>query len=246
MGRIERSKNLKIAFIVFGEMGHFIPLARLANALEERGHSTVFLSASYGREKALKMMDQNGIKGKLITPDSFTRCMFMYQKPKEEVGPSEMPLNTMMNNEKFINLFVDELKKEQPDLVVSDFYSTFGQDAGDRCGLPVVVHGMLPLDISLFGRGVVWPGKSCTMACCGCFCVCKNMLWCLLDAGNVAYSGSNKDIWRRNRIQAYQRNRIYVSATFFGLEEPTLLPPNVHLTGPNIQPSTADNMAILK
>jgi hypothetical protein len=157
-----------------------------------------------------------------------------------------MPLNTMMNNEKFINLFVDELKKEKPDIVVSDFYSTFGQDAGDRCGLPVVVHGMLPLDISLFGRGVVWPGKSCTMTCCGCFCVCKNMMWCALDGANAAMSGSNKDILRRNRIQAYQRNRIYVSATFFGLEEPTLLPPNVHLTGPNIQPSTADNMAILK
>ena len=37
-----------------------------------------------------------------------------------------------------------------------------------------------------------------------------------------------------------------MTSTFFGLEEPLQLPPNVHLTGPNINPSSADNMAILK
>ena len=40
----------------------------------------------------------------------------------------------------------------------------------------------------------------------------------------------------RQEVTKFQKNRIMISSSFFGLEEPILLPPNIHLTGPNIDP----------
>lgn len=83
--RIEKSKKLKIGIVVIGEMGHITPLIRLADALEEAGHETVFFTSLYAKEKAQRMMDQNGVKGKLITPDKHeTRNSFLFGKEKPD------------------------------------------------------------------------------------------------------------------------------------------------------------------
>ena len=50
--RIEKSKNLKIAFTVIGEMGHMTPIIRVMAALEANGHETVLLTSLYAKEKA--------------------------------------------------------------------------------------------------------------------------------------------------------------------------------------------------
>ena len=52
MSRIEKSKKMKIAFIVLGEMGHLTPIVRLMDAVEEAGHETVLCTCGYAKEKA--------------------------------------------------------------------------------------------------------------------------------------------------------------------------------------------------
>ena len=52
LSTIAKSKNMKVALVVIGEMGHVIPIVRLASALEERGHQTTIMTFSYAKEKA--------------------------------------------------------------------------------------------------------------------------------------------------------------------------------------------------
>ena len=65
-------------------MGHLTPMIRLMDALEEKGHETVLFIPLYAKEKATKMMELNGVKGKLVLPDNIaTRTEFAYGKVLE-------------------------------------------------------------------------------------------------------------------------------------------------------------------
>ena len=70
---MQKSKNLKIVTTCIGEMGHFIPMTRLVDALEEAGHEVVMFTNKYNEEKATKFARNNGIKAKLVFPDNITR-----------------------------------------------------------------------------------------------------------------------------------------------------------------------------
>ena len=52
MANVEKSKNLDIACCVVGESGHLIPICRLAQALEKRGHKVTIITMSYAIETA--------------------------------------------------------------------------------------------------------------------------------------------------------------------------------------------------
>lgn len=83
------------------------------------------------------------------------------------------------------------------------------------------------------------------MACCGCFCIFKSCSMVLLDIFEYFWY-VNDDLKRTKRMQVAQSKRICLTSTFFGLEEPCLIPPNLHLTGPNVKPQNKDLMAVLK
>ena len=86
--RIAKSKNLKITFSAMPEMGHFIPLMRLAAACKQRGHTISFLSYSYNADRCLKMLKQTEIEDVPIEfPDpNFSRDDFMYGVGHQETG----------------------------------------------------------------------------------------------------------------------------------------------------------------
>ena len=67
--RFEKSKQLNIAIVALAEMGHYIPMIRLASALESANHKVTIFSNNYNKDKATKMKDQNDIKGELVFPD---------------------------------------------------------------------------------------------------------------------------------------------------------------------------------
>ena len=123
--------------VVLGEMGHFIPMVRIASALEEAGHTTVMISCNYSKTKAENIHKQNNIKGKIIFPDDISRCEFYHCCKAEDY--TGMTYDTCMTQEPYLKKFHDALEKEDVDLVVCDFFSVMGQVAADRLGLPVVL-----------------------------------------------------------------------------------------------------------
>ena len=70
---IKKSKKLKIVTTCIGEMGHFIPMLRLVDALEEAGHEVVMFTNKFNAEKVTKFARSSGIKAKLVFPDDITR-----------------------------------------------------------------------------------------------------------------------------------------------------------------------------
>ena len=81
-------------------------------------------------------MDQNDIKGELMSPFECSRNYFFRGSDEDTTSFPVMPTQTM---ETVIDSFANALRQVKPDLVVCDFYSVFGHYAADRVGLPVVL-----------------------------------------------------------------------------------------------------------
>ena len=70
---IRKSQKLHIATICLGEMGHFIPMSRLVDALEKKGHKVTMLTNKYKEERCRTFLDEAGLKADLVCPDNITR-----------------------------------------------------------------------------------------------------------------------------------------------------------------------------
>ena len=59
---MEEKKKLRIVCCSFGEMGHFIPMSHLADALMESGHEVFFVSNDdiYNDHKSSKILTAIG------------------------------------------------------------------------------------------------------------------------------------------------------------------------------------------
>lgn len=91
IAKLAKSKKMRIALLVIGEMGHAIPIIRLASALEERGHEVAIMTFSYAKEKAEKMMKQNNLKGELIIPFECSRNWFFRGSDTDKTSMITMP-----------------------------------------------------------------------------------------------------------------------------------------------------------
>ena len=67
--RIEKSKKLHVAMVTFAELGHFIPMVRLADALVQAGHKVTLMTNNYFREKAQSLVAKAELKCQLLFPD---------------------------------------------------------------------------------------------------------------------------------------------------------------------------------
>jgi hypothetical protein len=115
-----------------------------------------------------------------------------------------------------------------------------------RNKIPCIIHGQLPLELALLMRNVPAIGRKCTCTWCGCLCIYKDLTWAFLDFFvPILFRNFPKAI-RRSKIINFQQNLIYICTSFWGLEEPYLLPPNLHLVGPSVKPASGDLLQILK
>jgi hypothetical protein len=112
----------------------------------------------------------------------------------------------------------------QPDIILSDFYSPAGQKVADDLGVPCVVNSPAPLDFgalsltlpssetsfNLFGMLITRPSFINTL-------VSSVMHFLVPDFAQVFANNSR---------------RVMILNTFWGLEKPKMIPPNLNLTGP--------------
>lgn len=110
-------------------------------------------------------------------------------------------------------------------MILSDFNSHFPLIVADNLKIPVVVNAPCPLALMYVNPlpGLV-VNKGCTRVCCGSLCICADPL---IDLVRLA-----KCVYKTNRLQTTIKNRIVLVNSYFGLERPISLPPNVTMTGP--------------
>ena len=59
-----------------------------------------------------------------------------------------MPTTPSLTDDNQMKIYADAFKKEEPDLLICDFYTIWGQRAGDLLGIPIVIHAQLPLSFT--------------------------------------------------------------------------------------------------
>lgn len=154
--------------VVFGEMGHFMPMSQLAHALIERGHEVHFLtnSDSYNGGKASKVLADIGCKNAIFTNDGVTRAD-LFKKPD---GLKDQPENKFFPIWK--KMWKEEIEKLKPELIVCDFFTRVGVEIGDELGIPSVINtpGLFNFMDEFAFSGVVNYEKDASV-CCGMICV---------------------------------------------------------------------------
>ena len=91
------------------------------------------------------------------------------------------PPMALMRDRKIVDYFKKALKDEDPDIVVSDFYSTFCTQAADELGYPVIIHQPGPMGMCQFMMDSKTPTGVRYTSWCGLFCICPVFM------DNIAY-----------------------------------------------------------
>lgn len=125
-------------------MGHYIPIVRIAKALELAGHRVTIFSNNYHRERCQQVRDINDIKGEVLFPDEklgLDRDHYFDGRNKDMLH-SVFPLNL---DEEVVQTYADAFKAVNADIVVQDTCSLFGAAAAKKIGVPCVSHLALNL-----------------------------------------------------------------------------------------------------
>ena len=117
-------KKLKIVTMCMGEMGHWIPLTRLVDSLEEAGHEVVMFTNKFSAEKTTRFARNSGVKARIVYPDDITRDQLIRGKDLtwKWLGQGVCEI---------IPEFVEAVKAEKPDVIVGDFFSGFAPHVAD-------------------------------------------------------------------------------------------------------------------
>ena len=128
--RFSKSKNLRIAVITLGEMGHALPCIHIADELNQRGHIVTYITSNYNGEKIAKMVEnlEENSQGKKVEPhvtqDDITNIdMLPGEKAKKKDGKTGF--------QRWTPYIVTKLQDFQPDIAVVDVMTTSGMDACD-------------------------------------------------------------------------------------------------------------------
>ena len=111
-----------------------------------------------------------------------------------------------------------------PDVVLTDQYSATGLVVATELKLPVVVN--IPQNLAqleLDGYDVV--NMTQATSCCGMICIKRSFENFMLTVfgGSMRYYG---------RIVEDQHTNIWMLNSFWGIDKPTVLPPNIQMIGP--------------
>ena len=113
---------------------------------------------------------------------------------------------------------------------MGDFVTSAASDIADTLRLPLVINA--PSSIEIFeiysDLRFVKNDNSCT--CCGIFC--------LLESAFINYLVNWNRTLQTTRMLNHIKNlheRLILVNSFWGFEKPTLLPPNIRMTGPLVK-----------
>lgn len=116
------------------------------------------------------------------------------------------------------------------DLVVGDFVTSAASDIADTLKLPLVLNCPLTLEVFEMYSDLKFVKNDNSCTACGVFC--------LLESALVNYLGNWNKSNQMDRMLKHIKNlpeRLILVNSFWGLEKPTLLPPNIRMTGPLVE-----------
>lgn len=214
-------KPLKVVCVVVSAYGHFIPILNCAKSLKEKGHEVIIVTN--GTEKTKSKL--GGMAESVGITMDFTDCGLDVDVDgmRKPAYRGEHPLDTFL--QKWDPYVKEKLVSQRPDVVLSDYFSTCGVINANRLNIPLVINA--PISLAYFER-LGWDMINMRQAssCCGMICVKRTCL--------RAFVG-----WITNKVAKYskecnnsQYDNIWMVDSFWGMDKPVCLPPNILLVGP--------------
>lgn len=153
----------------------------------------------------------------------FTDCGLDYDRDllRSPTHSTEFPLDTFLR--KWHQHVKDKMMIIVPDVVLSDQYSACGTVCANQLNIPLVVNVPQNLaQLELDNYDVVNMRKA--TSCCGMICIKRS------------FDQSMQTLFERyaqyyNHITRYQHTNVWLINSFWGIDKPTALPPNIILTG---------------
>lgn len=201
-------------------------MSQIAEALIERGHDVYFVTNNdeYNGHKGSKILTEIGCKNQIFTQDHILREWF-FKKPE---SMKKVPEN--LHFPVWEQMFKDEIIKIEPDIIVCDFFTRVGVHIADELKIPCVIN--IPGLMSFWdtcGLSGVFYYKNAS-SCCGIVCIGEKFK---AFSVRMLFGYINK---RRMNYYSGFNERMVLFNSFWGLDEPTPVPPNYVLTGPLSKP----------
>jgi len=203
------------------ELGHATPVLNIACELARRGNEVRFASCAFVEPKVAKVLTASGIDFVPLAAD-----VEPADKPDSEshrlkqIGSLTLYIyyNTQMRSS-----LASAVEDMQPDVILADFMTVCAFEVGDKYRVPVAVNFA---DTCLLNGVGSSPSRVVTALFSG-ICV-------PVAAGEPFHRGPaiSRFMWR---IAACLYSRVCLVNTYWGMQEPDPMPPNVVLTGPTGQ-----------
>ena len=201
-------------------MGHFIPMQNCATALKEAGHDVYIImnGNDYIKGKAQGFEEKYGITM------AYTECGLVNEDATRDPKGCEDPLNTFITN--WMPFVRDTMMQIAPDIVVSDFISCPGIIIANELKIPVVINVPGPLRMFLEFGLFELPDMSQASNCCGLICMKKSVKNGCLQFLLPKLMKLSVPTFRQS-----QNSKIWMFNSYFGLDKPICIPPNIKMIG---------------
>lgn len=136
--------------------------------------------------------------------------------------------------DKWTSFIKEELDELQPDIAVIDFMTWSGHNAVKDLKIPTVLNLPGPVNVLNFMCEAKLPNKNNTCACCGFLCVKQTLIEFFIHKIFTPFVLSRAT----NRARREVPSHIVICHSFWGLEKPSPIPPNIVMTGPLMREST--------
>ena len=223
--KIEHMKSLKILAVSIGD-GYTNPMNCIIKSLTKRGYSVIVLVPRFMLEKCQQLYSgQKNIKIEAPANDLVSGEQFRQQKDDIWVDQAVTHVKTLTTC----------------DVVLSDYTSVAGSMIADALHLPLVVNTPACLEMYETYSNTRFAFNSRTCACCGILCILEPILLSIRQLF-VSWSQSGQLAKHVKKLP----ERLVLINSFWGLEPPALLPPNVRLTGPLSKSDQGSSQKLLK
>jgi len=222
---MDQHPGLDVALVCTPHSGHALPTIHVARALARRGHRARLFTCDWAVEEFGPLVKEAGAEIFGL------RCAGGLTKQKLQ-EMSERQIFALSAAEPMQVPLAEALRARRPDVVVSDFGAVAGMRVAEELGIPLVVNMPGPVALARDALGLMdtsthrsFGGLHLGLSGRGPFAFVTWM--------NIKFIGD----WFAEVRRHLAGGAVLLINSFWGMDEPMALPPNIVVTGPLLPPA---------
>eukprot|EP00440_Ansanella_granifera_P062586 gb/GFBE01067862.1/.p1 GENE.gb/GFBE01067862.1/~~gb/GFBE01067862.1/.p1 ORF type:complete len:471 (+),score=112.15 gb/GFBE01067862.1/:1-1413(+) len=210
---------LNVAVVATADSGHMNPMLSLAEGLAERGHKIQVFTFAFGAGKYEQKIQKFG--GEFVGLPCAHAEEDLFRIAEEQKKVPMLPMRDLMKPP-----LLAAMQGRKFDIMVADFAAIAGMEAAEEMNIPLVINLPGPM---MLGRDLLGALDYNSMVSFGGLHLFMTPF--SVPALGRTFNVDGLNIFASTLTKHMTRSLVLVNS-FFGMEKPVPLPPNVHLTGP--------------